>query len=43
MAEAEHVILIPSRQELLKKRGNIGPAYSLLERLTMDVYHRKYE
>ena len=43
MAEAEHVILIPSRQELLKKRGNIGPAYPLLERLTMDVYHRKYE
>lgn len=39
MAEAEHVILIPSRQELLKKRGNIGPAYPFLERYTFDMYH----
>ncbi len=43
MAEAEHTILIPSRQELLKARGNLGLGYQFLERSTMDMYHVKYD
>jgi len=43
MAEAEHVILIPSRQELLKARGNLGLGYQFLERNTLDMYHVKYD
>ncbi|KKL57251.1 hypothetical protein LCGC14_2237280 [marine sediment metagenome] len=43
MAEAEHVILLPTRQELLGVKANIGPAYPFLERLTLDMYHVKYD
>lgn len=43
MAEAEHTILIPSRQELLKARGNLGLAYQFIERNTLDMYHVKYD
>ncbi len=43
MAEAEHVIVLPTRQELLKTRGSLGLAYQFLERNTLDMYHVKYD
>lgn len=43
MGVYEQVLLLPTRQELKRVKANVGAAYPFLERLTMDMYHKKYD